>query len=208
MLDRLRLIPGAELDFPAYSADFDREYDTLTGVIWKLERHQAFSEPGDPSWDALVAGDWGRALRLNDAEWPAVRDQVAAERDRGVETRRLRIVQTPVSPYVQWEMHYLRLLAEAGERHRVLDASRVRDLEAGGVELPEILVFGDRLIYELRYDPSGTPSGARRITDRDVVVAAANEVGELFASAEPLLDYFHREITPLPAPTVHGSSVD
>ena len=208
MLDRLGHLPGTDLDFPAYSADFDREYAALTGVIWKLERHQTFREPGDPSWEAFMAGDWPRALELNDAERPDVEAQVAAERARGVETRRVRVVEHPPGPYVQWEMQYLRLLAEAGDRPRVLDAADVRDWEARHGDLPEVLVLAGRLAYLLRYDGGGTPAGCRRIDDPAAVRGTAAEIADLYERAEPLLDYFAREIAPLPPPAPRDTPLD
>lgn len=207
MLDRLRHLPGTDLGFSGYSADFDREHAALTGVIWKLERHQAFRETGDPSWEAFMAGDWPRALELNEAERPGARAQVRAERAQGVEVRRVRVVEHPPGPYVQWEMHYLRLLAEAGDRPRVLDAAGVRAWEERHGELPEVLVFTGRLVYLLRYD-GGEPAGCRRIDDPAVVRAAAAEIADLYDRAEPLLDYFHREIAPLPPPVPRDAPLD
>ena len=200
MLDRLGQLPGTELDFPAYSADFDREYATLTGVIWKLERHQTFREPGDPSWEAFMAGDWSQALELNEADRPEAAAQVAEERARGVETRRVRVVDHPPTPYVQWEMQYLRLLAEAGDEPRVLPSAEVRDWESRYGDLPEVLVFADRLVYLLRYDGAGEPSGCRRIDTPEAVRGTAREIADLYERAEPLLTYVNREITPLPPP--------
>lgn len=200
MLDRLAQLPGTELDFPAYSADFDREYATLTGVLWKLERHQTFREPGDPSWEAFMAGDWARAMELNEAERPAAAAQVAAERARGVETRRVRVVDDPPSPYVQWEMRYLRLLAEAGDEPRVLPSAEVREWESRYGDLPEVLVFAGRLVYLLRYDGAGEPAGCRRIDEPGAVRGTAEEVAGLYERAEPLLAYVEREIDPLPPP--------
>lgn len=208
MLDRLRQSPGADLDFPAYSADFDREYARLTGVIWKLERHQTFREPGDPSWEAFMAGDWPRALELNEAERPGAQEQVAAERAQGVETRRVRVVEHPPGPYVQWEMQYLRLLAEAGDRPRVLDTTAVREWEERHGELPEVLVFADRLVYLLRYDGTGLPAGCRRIDEPAAVRETADDIAALYERAEPLLDYFRREIAPLPPPVPRDTPLD
>jgi hypothetical protein len=208
MLDRLPSLPGAELGFAAYSADYDRAYTALTGVIWKLERHQAFREPGDPSWEAFMAGDWARAMELNEAERPAAAAQVAEERARGVEVRRLRVVTDPPSPYVQWEMSFLRLLAEAGDRPRVLGAAEVAPWEARHGELPEVLVLGDRLVYLLRYDGSGTPAGARRFDDPEVIASCAAEIAALYARGVPLLDYVQREIAPLPPPAPRDAPLD
>lgn len=202
MFDALTRAPGRELDHDAYSDDFDVEYDRLTGDLWKLERHQTFAEVDDPGWQALVAGDWDRAMALNTAEEPDVREVVTTDLARGLHVRRVRIVQRPISPYVQWEMHHLRLRVEAGEPHRVLDATAVRDAETAG-ELPELLVFGNRLVYQLRY-VDGALAGARRVDDPAAVVATGRHLAALYERAEPLLDFFDREVVPLPAPRHAG----
>ncbi|MGC9540104.1 hypothetical protein [Streptomyces sp. UG1] len=44
---------------------------------WKLECRQHFEEQGSPSGDAVRRGEWERSLR---------------------------VVEKPVSPYVQWEL--------------------------------------------------------------------------------------------------------
>lgn len=199
MLDLIAGVPGPELDLASYSDAFDEAYKHI--VFWKLERRQTFREPGIPSWEAFAAGDWDRALELNERERDTVRAKVAEDESLGVESRRLRVVEHPVTPYLQWEMQYFRLLAEAGEDLRVIDASSVRYLEADRL-LPEIVILGDRVLFEVLYDVEGTAYGARRIDDPRVITEAGREVADLYAAAEPLLDYFAREIAPLPAPVL------
>ena len=197
MLDLIPDVPGPELDLASYSDAFDEAYKQI--VFWKLERLQTFREPGMPSWEAFAAGDWDRALELNERERDTVRAKVAEDESLGVESRRLRVVEHPVTPYLQWEMQYFRLLAEAGEDLRVIDASSVRHLEADRL-LPEVVILGDRALFEVLYDAEGTAYGARRVDDPRVIAEAGREVADLYAAAEPLLDYFVREIAPLPAP--------
>ncbi|MGH3377875.1 MAG: DUF6879 family protein [Actinoallomurus sp.] len=197
MLDLIPDVPGPELDLASYSDAFDEAYKRT--VFWKLERRQSFREPGIPSWEAFAAGDWDRALELNERERDTVRAKVAEDESLGVESRRLRVVEHPVTPYLQWEMQYFRLLAEAGEDLRVIDASGVRHLEADRL-LPEVVILGDRALFEVLYDAEGTAYGARRVDDPQVIAEAGREVADLYAAAEPLLDYFLRVIAPLPAP--------
>ncbi|MCO5967508.1 DUF6879 family protein [Actinoallomurus soli] len=198
MLDRIADQPGLELDLASYSDAYDEAYEQI--IFRKLERRQTFREPGVPSWEAFAAGDWERALELNERERDAVRAKVAEDARLGVESRRLRVVEHPVTPYLQWEMQYFRLLAEAEEDIRVLDAEKVRHLEADHL-LPEIVILGERVLFEVLYDSQGTAYGARRIDDADVITESAREVADLYAAAEPLLDYFAREIATLPPPT-------
>jgi hypothetical protein len=199
MLDRIPEVAGVELDLSAYSDAYDAAYRDI--VFWKLERCQSFREPGVPSWEAFAAGDWERALELNERERDAVAAKVAEDGSLGVESRRVRVVKKPVTPYLQWEMQYFRLLAEAGEDLRVVDAVRVRHLEQSRL-FPEVVVLGDSVLFEVLYDADGTPYGARRIDDAKVIAETGKEIADLCDRGEPLLDYFQREIAPLPPPTV------
>lgn len=200
MLERLRGVSGDTLDHAAYHEDFTKESDGLSGVVWKLERAQTFRESGDAGWEAFGSGHWDRPLGILDAEREAIRADAQRNAERGLEIRRVRVVESPVSPYPQWEMHALRMLAEEGFGLRVLDASRVGELERVQ-QLPEIVVIGDRVLYEVRYDAQWTPIGARRIHDPDVIQEARREVADLYDAGEPLIEFFRREISPLPVPT-------
>ncbi|MGV9537913.1 DUF6879 family protein [Streptosporangium sandarakinum] len=72
---------------------------------------------------------------------------------------RLRVVERPYTPYLRWELQFLRLRAEAGERLRVLDSGALgdgRDLH----RLLELVILGSSVMYRVLYDGSGTLSAA------------------------------------------------
>jgi hypothetical protein len=170
-------------------------------VIWKLERSQVFREVNDPSWEAFSSGDWQRALDLLEKDREAVRAEARHNRRQGLEIKRVRVVERPLAPYVQWELHALRMLAEEGFDLTVLPATEIAPLEAHG-QLPEIVVIGGRVLYEVRYSPDWTPSGAKRLDAPQTISAATTEISHLFDKGEPLLEFFAREVAPLPAPAV------
>ncbi len=105
MLDHLNSLPGRTMARSEYHADLKREYSEQRGVFWKLERRQFFNELGDPAWDAFTAGNWDRVIEVFEGDRKRVSRDVTAETERGVEMRRLRIVEHPPSPYLRWEMH-------------------------------------------------------------------------------------------------------
>ncbi|WP_424534622.1 DUF6879 family protein [Sphaerisporangium viridialbum] len=196
MLDRVRDIPGHHLGASAYLDDFWPYFGRVGDqVLWKLERIQHFQEPDVPSWAAMAEGDWDRALALVEELRPAI---MAAP---GPESRRLRIVDRPVTPYLQWEMQILKIRVEAGEKIRVLPVDSVIHLETT-VELPEVVILGSLTMYEVLYDDTGILSGARRIDDQSVLDACRAQLAELYDKGEALLSYFDREIATLPPPTV------
>nr|WP_090935161.1 DUF6879 family protein [Nonomuraea jiangxiensis] len=166
-------------------------------MLWKLERIQSFREAAVPSWVATMEEDWERSLKLID------HDPVAGCRAEGFVRRRVRVVEQPVTPYLRWEMHVLALRDPAAEQVRVLDAREVADLEVRR-RLPELVVLGTSVMYEVTYDAEGTHSGARRIDDRDVIAACRGELDKLYTAAEDFRSYYEREIAPLPAPSLTG----
>ncbi|GAA4236762.1 hypothetical protein GCM10022254_47220 [Actinomadura meridiana] len=201
MLDRIADIPGEALNNPAYLADAARTRADLRGALWKLERSQVFRELKDPSWEAFMAGDWRGALDLLENDRVAVRAEAKRHAVQGLEIRRVRVAEMPIGPYLQWELHALKLLADEGDGLSVLTADQVSALETSA-PLPEVNVVGDRVLYHIQYEDDGTPCGARRITDPAVIGAAASEIEALYRRGEPLLDFFEREVAPLSAPSV------
>jgi hypothetical protein len=206
MLDVLHELPARELGLESYKADFRRHFWTV-GVSWKIERRQSFQEPGNPSWEAMAAGDWDTSLKLvEEMRAPRMRHQRELDA-RGIAQRRARVVSMPISPYLQWELHALRLWAELGEQIRVLSATVVRDLETTG-ELPEVVVLGDAsaaqpVMYEILYREDRL-AGARKFTDPELIAACRAEIAALWSKGEDLLDYFERVIAPLPPPAPQG----
>ncbi|MFD7500643.1 DUF6879 family protein [Streptomyces sp. NPDC059850] len=114
---------GERLDRDAYKSEFrEREATIRDAVSWKLERRQHFEEQGSPSRDALRQGQWKEALRLLEVRRDGLRATAEADAEHGHTFHRVRMVETPLTPYIQWELHSHRQRAEYGERIRVLDA--------------------------------------------------------------------------------------
>lgn len=200
MLERIRGLPAVEFDAQGYLDDF-WQYSNQD-AFWKLERIQDFREPDEPSWRAMEAGDWDGALALIEEKRAGSTRHVTVS--DGASSVRLRVVEHPVTPYLQWEMQVLKIWVETGTQDiRVMDAAAVRHLERTA-PLPEVVVLGTETMYEVLYDDTGTHCGGRRIDDRDVIAACRAELHDLFGKAEDLLPYFDQEIAPLPPPKPGG----
>ncbi|MBC6456598.1 DUF6879 family protein [Actinomadura sp. HBU206391] len=200
MLERLLDLRGTELGLDTYLDDFESCFWRVT-ESWKLERQQTFSEPEVPSWMAMAEGDWATALRLAEDMRPSIKGLQQRLDDHGITQNRVRIVEWPLSPYLWWELHVLRIRAEEGERIRVLDAAAVRPLEEAR-ELPEALVLGGRVAYVIRYDGVGVLDGARKLTDAQTIAACHEEIAALHRQGEDLLSFFPREVARLSPPVV------
>lgn len=198
-----RLDPATRvrLSLAEYGADFNERLWLQDGHdSWKLERRQEFREPGSPSWEAFAAGKWELAVELCEAQRSSLPELVEqAERHRSY-FHRVRVVSLPVTPYLQWELHYIRVRAATGwERIRVVDAARLRDLEQDGT-LPELVTVCGRTLYEVLYTGDGVCEGADRHTDPGVIAAYEDLIKALFAEGDDLESFFRDQIAPLPPP--------
>lgn len=191
---------GQRLGREEYLRDFRaRDAAIRNGGSWKLERLQHFEEVGVPSRDALRRGDWDTALRLLEEGRDNLRAIQADEEARGSVFHRVRVVEEPLNPYVQWELHSLRISADYGERVRILPATAVASAETDG-PLPELTIQDGKVLYRVLYTDTGVPDGAIRFTDPDIVAPWSEYVRDAYASAEDITSYFDRAVAPLPPP--------
>lgn len=202
MRDLLAAAAGERMPLAAYRADFAQHFwETGSPGFWKLERQQYFQEPGDRSWEAFARGDWEESLRLleaNRADLEAEHRRVAGH---GFAVHRVRVVEEPIIPYVQWELHLLRLREQCGTQVRVIGPEHVAPYESAG-PLPEFCTLGTAVMYEVLYDEQGVLDGGRRYTDPELILHCQRLIAELYTNGERLADYFPRRVAGLPVPTV------
>ncbi|MEV7084580.1 DUF6879 family protein [Streptomyces sp. NPDC093085] len=197
----LRREQGVRLSREAYKREFrERDAAIIGRDSWKLERRQHFEEQGSPSRDALSRGEWAESLRLM-AERREKLLAVAREDERRRSLfHRVRVVEQPLTPYLQWELHSLRQQAACGMRVRVIGAGAVASSENGGL-LPELVVLGGDVLYEVIYTESGVPDGAVRHSDPDIIKGWESYIKYLYRAGEEVTSYFDREVAHLPPPT-------
>ncbi|MFI0775146.1 DUF6879 family protein [Streptomyces sp. NPDC021212] len=192
---------GDRLTRPAYKQEFREREDAIrNGSSWKLERRQHFEEQGSPSRDALRRGDWEEALRLLADRHDNLAAAAQEEQRRGYAFHRVRVVETPLTPYVQWELHSQRQRAEHGQRIRIVSAAQVAASENTG-PLPEVVVLGGQALFQVLYTDEGVANGAIRYTDRDLVERWENYIKALYTAGEDVIPYFDREVAHLDPPT-------
>jgi hypothetical protein len=109
------------------------------------------------------------------------------------------VVEHPVSSYLQWELNLFRVRHEDGEQIRILRAEAIRQLEARR-PLPELVILGTQVMYEVLYDSTGVLAGGRRIDEPTVIATCREDMSQLYDMSEDLLPYFESEIARLPAP--------
>lgn len=196
--DLLESATGERLDLHTYRSDFRTRLHT-GGDSWKLERQQSFQEPGFVSWEAMAHGDWAGSLRLMEQERQGLLDSSRDNLRRGVTFHRVRVVEEPLTPYLQWELHLLKLRAECGDKIRVIDPERVAGMEPNG-PLPELVSVGGDTVYRILYDAQGVLDGAVRYTGAETVRRYEAYVQGLYAAGEEVDSYFTRKVAHLPPP--------
>lgn len=189
------------MDRSTYHADFHRIHGSGVRCLNKLERGQNFKERGFASWEAFAAGEWERALSLVEEKRDVYTRQFREAARLNILERRLRVVEFPVTPYVQWEMFVLRLRVELGDNIRVLDARKIPDIEKDR-PVPEVVILGDVVMYEVCYDDDGNAAGANRFADRVLIRETLAGFNALHECGEDFHSFFDREIAPLAPPTV------
>lgn len=184
---------GKRLTRDHYREEFRERDSAIHGVSsWKLERRQHFEEIGNASRNAFLDGDPATSLRLLEERRDAIRAAVADDESRDSYFHRVRIVQEPFTPYLRWQLHSLRLRAECGERIRVVPVGEVAEHEAEH-RLPEVVVLGGSVLYQVLYTDRGRPDGAVRYDDAAIVESWESFIGKLYENGEDLAEYFRRK---------------
>ncbi len=191
---------GRRLTREAYDQEFAEREEQIRGRdSWKFERLQYFDEQGDPSREMFRRGEWEEALRLLEAEREIWQGIAREDEERGSLFHRLRVVETPLTPYLQWELQALRIQAECGMRIRVICADVLEAMETAGV-LPEVVTLGGRTLYQVIYADSGVLDGAIRFTEPALIANWEGYIKELYEAGQDILSYFDRHVAHLPPP--------
>lgn len=196
--------PGQRLGLDDYSEDFGRHFwRSGSEGFWKLERQQSFQEPGVESWEAFRKGHWDESLALIEGQRGHYEEYLRRIAGSGFALHRVRCVEEPIAPYLQWELHLLHLKAQCGEDTRVLSGADILRYETQH-PLPEIVVLGSSVMYEVLYDDDGKLAGGIRFDDPHVISRWRKTIQEMHQAGEPLDDFFSRRVAPLPPPSVTG----
>ncbi|MET8824990.1 DUF6879 family protein [Streptomyces sp. NPDC004610] len=199
--------PGRRLGLDDYLEDFDRHFwRSGPEGFWKLERQQSFREPGVESWEAFRQGRWDESLALIEGQRDHYEEYFLRIAGHGFTLHRVRCVEEPISPYLQWELHLLHLKARYGEDTRVLSRDAIRRYEAERA-LSEIVVLGSAVMYEVVYDGEGKLAGGIRFGDPHDISRCRQAIQEMHRSGEPLDEFFSRHVARLPPPTVTDERV-
>jgi hypothetical protein len=191
---------GEFLALADYRNDFAaREAAGRGEASWKLERRQVFREPGNASWEAFARGDWSEALRLSERRRGSLAEYQATVDAQQNTIYRVRVVEEPIAPYLQWELNLLRIRAEIGEKIRVIGPESISTHERSA-PLPELITLGSHTLYKILYTEEGVLHGGIRITDADSVAKVTALAEALYQEGEEIETFFERSVAHLPPP--------
>jgi len=106
----------------------------------------------------------------------------------------------PITPYVQWEFHCLRLRAECGEKIRLVNLSEASTAESAD-PLPELISLCGRVLYHIICDDDQKSDGAIRYDDPRLISHYEQFARDLYGGGEDIESYFRRrKIADLPPP--------
>lgn len=200
MFDFLADVPAKRQTDEEADEDFDARYATAgPHDCWKLERRQHFREPWSDSWVAFARGDWDEALRLNAAHKEGLAEQRRKSAGRGIRHLRVRVVELPITPYLQWELEVLRNRVACGDLIRVVSGDAVRSFEDEGL-VPELINVGTDALYQTLYDDDGLAYGSIRYDSVKAVTRYSALMKGIYTQGVDLEDFFRREIAHLPPP--------
>jgi len=113
---------------------------------------------------------------------------------------RVRVLVYPITPYVQWEFHCLRLRAECGEKIRLVNLSEASTAESADPR-PELISLCGRVLYHIICDDDQKSDGAIRYDDPRLISHYEQFARDLYGGGEDIESYFRRrKIADLPPP--------
>ncbi len=174
---------GTYHDVDAFFTHFRELWHDLRSRFFKWESWQSYREPGDPSYEALVQGDFDEASRL-------LRERVLTQAEllntataRGVQIVRVRPVNRPISDYLKYEFEAYRATIQMGEEVRILDGSEA-PWGLSAVPPRDFLLFDDYGMLVHDYDETGLIQGGWVVQDAAEIANATKIADHLVTVSE------------------------
>jgi hypothetical protein len=182
---------GVRLGLDAWAADeaATRAHPDITGPCYRTYRRD-YTAPATPAWAAWYQGDTERAEAMLHQQRPRWEDERHHLTEQGLALRHLWVPRMPLTPYGRYLMAAHTQRAGAGHTVRVVRAARLRFLEQHQ-PLPELTVYGGRVVYLRVFTRLGRLDGALRIDSPGLAEALTRHLESLFTQADPL-DRFRR----------------
>lgn len=173
------------LDLDEFGSRFADAWSRLQFRFLKLECRQTYQERAtNKSQDAYNKGEVDKARELLRQEAEADRSLYKDVQTRGLDYARIRLIQEPLTAYLEYELMAYRIREDMGE---IIEVVRC----AGELDLPndkyfDFLLFDRHTALVHDYGDEGLQSGGWLTTDSDVIASLERAAIDLRHSAVPL----------------------
>jgi hypothetical protein len=176
------------LDLEEFGSWFAEAWSQVQSRFLKLECWQTYQEREiNKSQDAYNKGHVDKARELLRQEAEADRPLYEGVRARGLDYARIRLVQEPLTPYLEYELMAYRVRDDMGETIEIVRCGR--ELSLPNDEYFDFLLFDRHTALIHDYGDEGLQSGGWLTTDSDVIVSLQRVATDLRRSAIPLREF-------------------
>jgi hypothetical protein len=184
------LANSIRLDLDQFGAEFTHAWSRLEWRFLKLECWQAYQElEASESQAAYQQGDIHAARELLQQEAKGDRPLYEDVKRRNIEYARVRLLQEPLSPYLEYELLSYRIRADLGENIEVVTCEPA-------LRLPDehhfdFLLFDRRtaLIHDYGTDEIGRQTGGWLTREPQIIARLEEIAATLRLQAVPLREY-------------------
>lgn len=193
-------LPSSE-NYLLSQAFFDRFkllHGSMKESLWKVERRQEYQEPGVSSLEAYIRGDKAEAVKLlRDAYYEDKWTSYALHRAReNIPMVRIRVVERPLTPYLEWEFLTYQISSQYGERILIADVTD----QPGSSPLRggrDFVMFDRKIVLAHNYEPAGLLDGAWVIDEERQCAQYGRYFTTMLQHSIPLASFIARHRLPL-----------
>jgi hypothetical protein len=168
-----------------FRTTFREEWASISEHFFKCEAYQYYTQPGDPSFEALVEGKLYKAARLISEQLVANQSMYDDARSRGIHLIRVRAVTHPLSYYLHYEFMSYLTSQRLGEEIRIADLDAVREVEIG-----DFLLFDDRVALVHDYVPPKNEQDGGWLVNDPIGLDYLRRAREILIERSVILDDF------------------
>jgi Family of unknown function (DUF6879) len=163
---------STRLNLKEFGACFASAWAELESRFLKLECWQSYFEAeGNQSQEAFNRGDVSKVRELLQQEAEADRPLYDGIRRRGIDYARIRLVQEPFTPYLEYELMSYRIRAAMGENIEVVRCEPA--IRLPNEQYFDFLLFDQRTALIHDYGETGRQSGGWLTQDASVIARLA-----------------------------------
>lgn len=176
------------LDLHEFSVKFSEAWSGLTSRFLKLECRQTYREiETNESQAAYESGDVGKARELLSVEAEADRPLYEDVIEQRIDYARIRLVQEPLSPYLQYELISYEIRQAIGENIEVVRVPQ--ELALPNDEYFDFLLFDRSAALIHDYGESGAQAGGWMTRHPGTIIALERTALTLREAAIPITQY-------------------